>query len=125
MPTGKIKFFDSEKGFGFIQGDDNTDVYVRANALPVGMTAPKPGTRVDYSVVDGRRGPQALQVTLIDPAPSVVRNTRMPAEKMGPVVEDLIKLLDQASGQLVRGRYPANGQKIAQVLRYVADSFDA
>ena len=125
MPTGKIKFFDSDKGFGFIHGDDGTDVYVRTDALAAGVTALKPGVRVDYSVVDGRRGPQALHVELIDPAPSVVRNTRRPAEDMVKIVEDLIKVLDSASNSLQRGKYPEHGQKIAQMLRVVADSFDA
>lgn len=56
VPTGKVKFYDADKGFGFISGDDGEDVFVHANSLPSGMTALKPGTKVDYSVAQGRRG---------------------------------------------------------------------
>ncbi len=125
MPNGKIKFYDAEKGFGFIAGEDGAEVYLHASALPAGSGAPKPGTRVEYSVADGRRGPQALAVTFPDPPASVVRNQRRPAEDMVPIVEDLIRELDKASGRLRHGHYPDNGKRIAQVLRAVAENFEA
>lgn len=125
MPNGKIKFFDAEKGFGFIAGEDGMEVYVHASALPAGSPTPKAGTRVEYSVADGRRGPQALAVTFPDPVPSVARNARRPAEEMVPIVEDLIRALDHASSRLRHGHYPDNGRTIAKVLRVVADNFEA
>lgn len=126
MPAGKVRWYDVEKGFGFLVTDDGEDVFVHASALPEGVTSLKQGARVDFGIVDGKRGKQALTLTLLEPAPSVVKSARKPAEDMAPIVEDLIKLLDATSNQLRRGRYPGDdhARKIAALLRAVADDFD-
>lgn len=126
MPTGKVKWYDADKGFGFITGDDGAEVFLHATALPAGVTALKPGTRLDYGVADGRRGPQALSVEVLEPLPSVAKATRKPAEDMVVIVEDVIKLLDGVSNGLRRGRYPdkSTAQKVATVLRAVADDLE-
>ena len=97
------------------------------DALPEGVTELKPGARVEFGVVSGRKGDQALSVRLLEPVQSVVRATRKPPEEMTPIVEDLIKLLDGVSNSLRRGRYPERGEgrKIAAVLRAVADNLEA
>jgi CspA family cold shock protein len=41
MPTGKVKWFSLEKGFGFIESDEGEDVYLAATALPEGVTTSK------------------------------------------------------------------------------------
>ena len=127
MPTGKVKFYDTEKGFGFLATDDGEDVFVHASALPSGVDALTPGSRVDFGIVDGKRGKQALSVKVIEQAPSVVKAMRKPAETMAPVVEDLIKLLDDVSNSLRRGRYPDDqkARAIAKVMRAVANDLDA
>lgn len=134
MPTGKVKFYDSEKGFGFVSTDDPTeggDVFVPSSALPAGVTSLKNGARVEFGIVEGRRGAQALSLRLLDPAQSVTANRkardRKPAEEMVVIVEDLITLLDSVQNSLRRGHYPdrAHGKKVAQVLRAVADDLDA
>ena len=112
MPTGKVKFFDAERGFGFIMGEDGGQVFLHSSALPEGVT-PRPGTRVEYGVADGRKGPQALSVRIISTPHSVARAQRRKPETMVPVVEDLIKLLDASSESLRRGHYPENAAKIA------------
>lgn len=67
MPTGKVKWYDAAKGFGFLSQEEGEDVYVRAAALPDGVEGLKAGQKVEFGVAAGRRGPQALTVKLIDP----------------------------------------------------------
>ena len=124
MPSGTVNWFDTDKGFGFLADDDGGEVFVHASAVEPGV-ALKPGSKVQFGVVDGRKGKQALSVTLLEQV-SVVKARRRPAEEMSPVVEDLIKLLDGIGNQLRSGRYPedAKAQKTARLLRAVADQLD-
>lgn len=127
MPTGKVRFFDADKGFGFIAKDGGGDVYVRANALPDGVTTLRPGQRVEFGVMDGRRGEQALPpVTLLEMPPSLSRASRKKPAQMVPIVEDLIKMLDDVSNGYRNGRHPdpKHSHKIAAVLRRVADELE-
>ncbi|WP_322645556.1 cold shock domain-containing protein [Oerskovia flava] len=127
MPTGKVKWFDTERGFGFIAAEDGDEVFLHASALPAGAPAPKPGARVDFGVADGKRGPQALAVKLLDPVPSVAKARRRPADEMAIIVEDLIKELDGVGNGLRRGRFPEKPKAttVATVLRAVADELEA
>lgn len=127
MPTGKVKWFDAERGFGFIAGEDGTEVFLHASALPAGEPAPKVGAKVEYGIADGRRGPQALSVVVLDAPPSVAKAQRKPAEDMAVIVEDLIKVLDSVGNGLRKGRYPEKGAgaKAAALLRAVADGLEA
>ncbi|WP_312720596.1 cold shock domain-containing protein [Mobilicoccus sp.] len=130
MPTGKVKFYDADKGFGFVSGDDGQDVFLPAAALPEGTSTLKAGTRLDYSIASGRRGAQAMHVRVLDPLPSVAQAThakhRRPADEMAVIVEDLIKLLDKTSNDFRRGRYPEprEAARVASVLRAVAAQLD-
>jgi cold shock protein len=126
VPTGTVKWYDSEKGFGFITSDEGDDVFVHVSPLPAGVSALKPGAKVEFGVVDGRRGKQALSLSVISAAPSVVKGHRKPADDMAVIIEDVIKLLDGISNQLRRGKYPqdAAAQKAAAVLRAVANDLD-
>lgn len=127
MPTGKVKWYDNEKGFGFLATEEGDEVFVHASALPAGLETLKPGSRVEFGIADGKRGPQALSIRLLDAPPSVVKAARKPAEDMAVILEDLIKLLDSVSNSMRRGRYPddASSRKIAAMLRKVAEDMDA
>jgi CspA family cold shock protein len=126
VPTGKVKWFDAERGFGFLATDDGEEVFLHVSALPAGTTTLKPGTRLEFGLAEGRKGRQALSVRVLDPVPSVAAAHRKPAEDLGVIVEDLIRLLDGISNQLRRGRYPDKnaGHKVATVLRAVADDLE-
>ena len=128
MPTGKVKWYDAERGFGFIASEDGGEVFLHASALPADVQSPKPGTRVEFGVADGRRGPSALSVKLLDPAPSVVKAKRKPPSEMATIVEDLIRVLDQVADRSLRkGKYPegVTGQRVAALLRAVAEDLEA
>lgn len=126
MPTGKVKFYDNEKGFGFLQTDEGEEVFLHASALPAGVLSLKNGTRVEFGVAEGRKGMQALSVRILEEPPSIAKSGRKGAEDMAIVLEDVIKLLDSFANSLRRGRYPEDraSQKAAAVLRAVADQID-
>ncbi|MFZ1363047.1 MAG: cold shock domain-containing protein [Candidatus Nanopelagicales bacterium] len=126
MPSGRVKFYDVERGFGFLSSEDGEDVFVHASALPAGVDSLTPGSKVEFGIVDGKKGKQALSVTVIERAASVTKATRKPAEEMAPLVEDVIKLLDSVSNDLRNGRYPddTHSRNIAKALNAVASNFD-
>ena len=130
MPSGKVKWFDADKGFGFLSQDDGPDVYVHSDALPEGITTLKAGTKVEFGIAQGRRGDQALQVRLIDAPASVARNQRHAQRKqpeaMVTIVEDLIKVLEGVEETYRRGRHPERsaGHGTAKVLRALADELE-
>ena len=130
MPSGKVKWFDAEKGFGFLSQDDGPDVYVRTDALPEGVTTLKAGTRVEFGIAQGRRGDQALHVRILEAPTSVVRNQsharRKKPEEMAPIVEDLIRLLDGVGEAYRHGRYPdaRQARPTAKLLRALADELE-
>jgi len=130
VPTGKVKWFDPAKGFGFLSQEDGPDVYVHADALPGDTSTIKPGTRVEFGIAQGRRGEQALQVRILEAPASVARNQRDAKRKrpdeMVPIVEDLIRVLDGIGEAYRHERHPdpKTARPVAKLLRALADELD-
>ncbi|GGM96389.1 cold-shock protein [Terrabacter tumescens] len=130
MPTGKVRFYDADKGFGFISEDSGADVFLHANALPEGVTTLKKGVRVEFGIVEGRKGAQALSVKLLDPVQSVAANksaqTRRTPEELVVIIEDVVQLLDGVGEGYRAGRRPDRklASNVARALRGLADELE-
>lgn len=63
MEKGKVKWFNAEKGFGFIERENGNDVFVHFSAIEMdGFKTLEEGAEVTFDVVDGAKGPQAANV---------------------------------------------------------------
>ena len=63
---GKVKWFSAEKGFGFIETEEGTDVFVHFSAIAMeGYKTLEEGAAVEFDVVEGAKGPQATDVKRI------------------------------------------------------------
>ena len=62
MPQGKVKWFSTEKAFGFIEQENDNDIFVHVTGLADGVTAIDKDMLVEYEVEQGRKGPQATNV---------------------------------------------------------------
>ena len=127
MPTGRVKWFSLEKGFGFIANDEGEDVYLAATSLPEGVATVKPGTKLEFSIADSRKGPQALSVHIIDAPPSLVENSRVNSDDLAAMIEDTIKMLDKVGNGLRHGRHPnaQEADRLGRVLRGIATAIGA
>lgn len=128
MPTGRVKWYDAEKGYGFVTSDEGGDVFLPRSALPAGVTDLKSGQKVEFGLIEGRKGSQALGVSLVEAPPSVTALRRRPPEELHGVIEDMIKVLEaKVLPDLRRGRFPdrRTAQKVSQVVHAVASELDS
>ena len=66
MQKGRVKWFNAEKGFGFIEREDGYDVFVHYTAIAMdGFKTLEEGAEVEFEVVEGAKGPQAANVTKV------------------------------------------------------------
>jgi len=64
VEKGKVKWFNPEKGFGFIEREEGKDVFVHFSAIEMdGYKTLEEGTEVQFEVIEGAKGPQAANVT--------------------------------------------------------------
>ena len=123
MPTGRVKWYDTGRGFGFLTRDEGGDVFVHKGALPAGVAELKPGQKVEFGVVEGRKGSQALAVKLLEAPPSRSEMRRRPAEELHGMIEDMIKVLEaRVQPELSRGRFPdrKSARAVAELVHAVA-----
>jgi CspA family cold shock protein len=127
VPTGRVKWYDAAKGYGFVTSDEGGDVFLPKSALPDGVAELKSGQKIEFGLIEGRKGSQALGVSLIEAPPSVTTLRRRPAEELHGVIEDMIKLLEgKVLPDLRRGRFPdkRTAHQVAQVVHAVARELD-
>ena len=127
MPSGRVKWFSLEKGFGFISNDEGEDVYLAATSLPEGVAIVKPGTKIEFSIIDSRKGPQAMSVRIIDAPVSLAENSRVNSDDLAAMIEDTIKILDKVGNGLRHGRHPSgpDAERLGRVLRGIAGQLEA
>ena len=66
MATGTVKWFNADKGYGFIQQEDGGDVFVHFSAIQSsGFKSLAEGDQVEFEIVQGQKGPQAADVTKV------------------------------------------------------------
>jgi len=66
MNKGTVKWFNAEKGYGFITGEDGQDVFVHFSGLNMeGFKTLEEGAAVEFDITDGAKGPQAVNVEVV------------------------------------------------------------
>jgi CspA family cold shock protein len=127
VPTGRVKWYEKEKGFGFVTSDDGGDVFVHKAALPSGVEDLKAGQRVEFGIVDSRKGAQALSLKLLEAPTSMTELRRRPAEELHGLIEDMIKVLEaKVMPDLRRNRFPEKrtAHTVAQLVHAVASELE-
>lgn len=128
MPIGKVKWYDADRGFGFVSNPGEEDCYVGKQVLPKGVTELYPGQRIEFDFASGRRGPQALRVKVLDEPKPRRPIRKYSAEELNVMIGDLAILLEtKVQPSLRAGRFPERkeGRQIAEILRAVAKELDA
>ena len=127
MPIGKVKWYDPDKGFGFVSNPGDEDVYVSRHVLPEGVDELVHGQRIEFDFAAGNRGPQALRVKVLETPRRKKGPSRKPAE-LSSMVSDVMTVLEtQVQPTLAQGRYPERktGRQVASILRAIAKELDS
>lgn len=127
MPIGKVKWYDTDRGFGFVSNPGDEDVYVGKQVLPEGVDELVAGQRIEFDFAAGRRGPQALRVKVLE-APRARRpQHKYKPEQLDSMISDLVSMMEvRIQPDLRAGRFPdrKQGRQVAEILRAVAKELD-
>lgn len=126
MPVGTVKWYDAERGFGFVSNPGEEDCFVGKQVLPKGVTELHQGQRIEFDFAAGRKGPQALRVKVLD------QPRKRPQHKYEPdalhgMISDLVTVLESSvQPGLSKGHYPDRkaGAQVAKILRAVATELE-
>ncbi|ANE03465.1 cold-shock protein [Corynebacterium crudilactis] len=127
MPVGTVKWYDAERGFGFVSNPGGEDCFVGKQVLPKGVTELSKGQRIDFDFVAGRKGPQALRVRVLE-TPRRRPQRKYKPEELNGMISDLITLLESGvQPGLANGQYPEHksGAQVAEILRVVAKELES
>jgi|TARA_B100001079_G_scaffold1090_1_gene889 CspA family cold shock protein len=65
MQTGKVKFYNKSKRYGFISSEDGNDYFFHESGLTEGIYV-REGDKVEFKIIDGDRGQKAVEISIID-----------------------------------------------------------
>ena len=92
MPQGKVKWFSSEKAFGFIEQENDNDIFVHVTGLADGVTVIDKDQLVEYEVEQGRKGPQATNVRPASGAAAPAAAPEAEAAEVDEVEVDVVEV---------------------------------
>ena len=131
MATGQVRFYDANKGFGFLSQDGGgADLFVGKTVLAAGMDGLSPGQRVEFEAATGPRGLYArsvrpLAAKTVDPSTAAALVLLSPQE-LDTLITDLITALDATVlPELRRGNYPASATPAVAMVRALAGHLDS
>jgi CspA family cold shock protein len=124
VPQGKVKWFSAEKAFGFIEQDNDNDIFVHVTGLADGVVAIDKDMLVEYEVEQGRKGPQAANVRPVSaaaaPAAAVVVEEEVIVDDEGGV--EVIEFAADDEGNSVLVDAVADAEGNVEVVEIIEDA---